>query len=172
MLKLKNENTKFREAIRILQKELKKLSSAQIMTKTPNSPSKVLFDAISPNSKKRAILRLKDKTESLPRGTTNQIRNKFGINLSKQTLPKPTPQSSIRAAVEAFLCRDDITKICPDKHKQVDGKQIRFLLNHLNVLHQQFEFESNIDIDYVTFTRYVPSYIQKPKTDSWEHVYA
>ncbi|CAF2137513.1 unnamed protein product, partial [Rotaria magnacalcarata] len=45
--------------------------------------------------------------------------------------------------------------------------QIRYRLNHLNILHQQFELESNIDIDYVTFTRYIPSYIKKPNNDSW-----
>ncbi|CAF3423393.1 unnamed protein product [Rotaria socialis] len=123
-----------------------------------------LFD---PNAKQRTVLRLKDKIENLPRGTSAQIRSKFGINLSKQILPKKTSQSSIQTEIETFLCRDDITKLCPDKHKQIDGNQIRYRLNHLNILHQQFELESTIDIDYVTFTRYIPSYIKKPNNDSW-----
>ncbi|CAF4239123.1 unnamed protein product, partial [Rotaria magnacalcarata] len=85
--------------------------------------------------------RPKDKIENLPRGTSAQIRSKFGINLSKQILPKTNFQSLIQTEIETFLCRDDITKLCPDKQKQIDGNQIRYRLNHLNILHQQFELE-------------------------------
>ena len=165
--KLKNENTKLRETIQTLTKEIEKLRTSQPLTPTPDSPSKVVFDNVSPNAKQRAVLRIKDKKDSLHRGTATQIRRKFGINLSKQSVPTKPPQSSLRTQIEDFLCRDDISKLCPDKNKQTDGHQIRYRLNNLNILHQQFELESNIDIDYVTFTRYVPSYIKKPNHDSW-----
>jgi hypothetical protein len=59
--------------------------------------------------------------------------------LSKQSLPKKNSQSSLQIEIETSLNRDDISKVCPDKHKQVDGHQIRYRLNHLNILHQQFE---------------------------------
>ncbi len=65
--------------------------------------------------------------------------------------------TSITSKSKWNLCRDDITKLCPDKNKKIDNHQIRYRLNHLNILHQQFELDSNIDIGYVTFTRYVPS---------------
>jgi hypothetical protein len=165
--KLKNENTKLRETVRTLTKEIEKLRTSQPLTSTPDSPSKVFFDNVSPNAKQRAVLRIKDKKEILPRGSSEQIRRKFGINLSKQSVPTAPSKSSLRTQIEDFLSRDDISKLCPDKHKQIDGHQIRYRLNNLDVLHQQFELESNIDIDYVTFTRYVPSYIKKPNHDSW-----
>ncbi|CAF3414239.1 unnamed protein product [Rotaria socialis] len=133
---LRADNIKLRETVRILTKEIKQLRSSRTPTPPPDSPSKFFFDNVSPNAKQRTVLRLKDKIENLPRGTSAQIRN-------------------------------DITKLCPDKHKQIDGNQIRYRLNHLNILHQQFELESTIDIDYVTFTRYIPSYIKKPNNDSW-----
>ncbi|CAM4846103.1 unnamed protein product [Rotaria magnacalcarata] len=164
---LRADNIKLRETVRILTKEIKQLRSSRTPTPPPDSPSKIFFDNVSPNAKQRTVLRLKDKIENLPRGTSAQIRSKFGINLSKQILPKTNSQSLIQTEIETFLCRDDITKLCPDKHKQIDGNQIRYRLNHLNILHQQFELESNIDIDYVTFTRYIPSYIKKPNNDSW-----
>ncbi len=164
--KLKNENTELRKIIQNLTKEISKLRTSRSSTPPPpQSPSKIFFDNVSPNAKKRAVLRLKD--EDLPQGTPRQIRDKFGINISKNNFPNKTSQSSLQAEIEAFLCRDEITKLCPDKHKQIDGHQIRYRLNHLNILHQQFELESNIDIDYVTFTRHVPSYIHKPNHDSW-----
>ncbi|CAF1605264.1 unnamed protein product [Didymodactylos carnosus] len=37
----------------------------------------------------------------------------------------------------------------------------------LTVLHQQFELETNIDIDYDTFCRHVPEHIVKPSHDGW-----
>ncbi|CAF3451066.1 unnamed protein product [Rotaria socialis] len=129
--------------LRTLTKELEKLHASQPLTLARDSPSKVVFDNVSSNAKQRTVLRLKDKIKSLPRGTSTQIRKKFGINLSKKILPKTTSRSSIQTEIETFLCRDDITKLCPDKRKKID------------------------DIDYVTFTRCVPSYIQKSNNDSW-----
>jgi hypothetical protein len=65
------------------------------------------------------------------------------------------------------MCRDDISKLCPDKKKQINNQQIRYRLNHLTVLHQRFEIETKIDIDYHTFVRYVPPFVVKPKVDDW-----
>ncbi|CAF1523484.1 unnamed protein product [Rotaria sordida] len=151
--KLKNENAELRETVRTLTKEVEKLRASRPLTPPHDSPSKVFFDNI--------------KKENLSRGISDQIKHKFGINLSKRSAPKEPSQSSLQTQIEDFLSRDDISKLCPDKHKQIGGHQIQYRLNHLNMLHQQFELESNIDIDYVTFTRYVPSYIQKPNHDSW-----
>ncbi|CAF1481061.1 unnamed protein product [Rotaria sordida] len=164
LAKLKNENSELRHTIQALRKEISKLRTSRPSTPPP-SPTKIFFDHVSPNAKKRAILRLKD--EDLPRGTPQQIRNKFGINISKNNLSSKTSQSTLKSQIEAFLCRDDITKLCPDKKKQVDGQQVRYCLNNMKILHQQFELETSIDVDYVTFTRHVPPYIQKPNHDSW-----
>ncbi|CAF3359826.1 unnamed protein product [Rotaria sp. Silwood2] len=149
--KLKNENTELRKTVRTLTKEIEKLRATRPLTPPSDSPSKVFFDNI----------------KNLPRSTSRQIRDKFGVNLSKQSVSTEPSRSSLQTHIEDFLSRDDISKLCPDEHKQIDGNQIRYRLNHLNILHQQFELECNIDIDYVTFTRYVPSYIKKPNHDSW-----
>ena len=165
--KLKSENNKLRETVQILRKEIEILRSSPSTTPLNNSPSRIFFGNVSPNAKQRAALRLKDKKENLPHGSFEQVRKKFGINLSKKSLPVTTSRSSIQTQIEDFLCRDDISKLCPEKKKQINGHQIRYRLNYLNILHQQFESETNIDIDYVTFTRYIPSYIKKPDYQNW-----
>ena len=76
-------------------------------------------------------MRVKDKEENLPRGPFEQVRKKFGINLSKKSLPVTISRSrsSIQTQIEDFLCRDDISKLCPEKKEQINGHQIRYRLN-------------------------------------------
>ena len=69
-------------------------------------------------------------------------------------------------AIEQFLVNDEITRLTPDK-KIIDGKQVRFLLNHLINLHQIFIYETRYDCSYSTFIRHVPSYIVSPKPHEW-----
>lgn len=173
--KLKKENIKLEERIINLEKEVKQLklslkttnesSLQETPTPTP-SPTKVLISSLSPATKKRATLRMIEEKDNLRRGTISAVRRKFGVNLSNQySSPSSTP-SQLEEAIRDFMCRDDISKLCPDKKKKKD-QQIRYRLNHLTVLHQQFETETKIDIDYHTFLRYVPSFIVKPKVDDW-----
>ncbi|CAF1685218.1 unnamed protein product, partial [Adineta ricciae] len=131
------------------------------------SPTKILLDNISPSSKKRGILRIKDQKEHLPRGCAEDFRKKFGVNLSNLNAPKKTTPSLLRNAIEEFLCQDHISKLCPDKNKTVADHLIRYRLNRLSTLHQMFEYETDNVVDYVTFTRYVPDYIQKPTHENW-----
>ena len=165
--KLRNENTKLWSKVRTLTKELEKLRASQPLAQPADSSPKVSLDNISRKAKQRAALRLKNKKENLLRGAQEQIRRKFRINLSKQKVQKEWSTSSIQTQIEAFLCRDDVSKLCSNKGEQIDGHQIRYRLNHLNVLHEQFELETNIDVDYATFTRYVPSYIKRPNHECW-----
>lgn len=166
-LKLKKENANLRESIRQLTIENNELKDSRQQTPPRQSPIKILLDNISPSSKKRAILRVKDRKEDLPRGSGEDFRQKFGINLSNCNAPKKTTPSLIRNNIEQFLCQDHISKLCPDKNKTVRNDQVRYRLNHLSTLHQMFEYETDIVIDYVTFTRYVPDYIQKPTHENW-----
>ena len=64
--------------------------------------------------------------------------------------------------IPTFAFQAHISKLCPDKKKQIDKLQILYQLNHLTVLHQQFEIETKVD---VIFLRYVPSFLVKPKVD-------
>jgi hypothetical protein len=165
--KLNNEILELRGTVRQLTKENGNLKRSRSLTSPRPSPTKLLLNNMSPSAKKRTVLRLKDQKENLPRGSALDLRRKFGINLSNQSQPKKTSPSSLQTEIEQFFNRDDISKPCPDKKKHVDNHQIRYRLNHLTVLHQRFELETSIDIDYDTFCHQVPIYIKKPNHDSW-----
>ncbi|CAF1017120.1 unnamed protein product [Adineta steineri] len=76
LLKLTNENNQLRETVRTLTKEIKKLRASRSLTPPHDSPTKVVFDNISPSAKQRAASRIKDKKESLSRGSSYEIRRK------------------------------------------------------------------------------------------------
>ena len=67
--------------------------------------------------------------------------------------------------ISTFAFQAHISKLCPNKKKQIDELQILYQLNHLTVLHRQFEIETKVDVDYHIFLRYVPSLLVKPKVD-------
>ncbi|CAF4441840.1 unnamed protein product, partial [Rotaria magnacalcarata] len=137
---------------------------------TTTSPSTLFLQHLSPNAKRRATARMMAHKIDLPRGTTRSIRNNFGINLSNQNLP-PTGTTKVSRdlaiAIEQFLNNEEITRVTPDKKRIIDGKQVRFLLNHLINLHQKFILTTNLDCSYSNFTRHVPSYIVSPKPSDW-----
>ncbi|CAF4649155.1 unnamed protein product, partial [Didymodactylos carnosus] len=133
----------------------------------PRSPSKLFIDNVSPLAKKRATKRLIDKKEELPRGAISQVRRTLGINLSNIYSPPSAASTALKTDIENFLSQDDVTKETPDKKKHVNGKQIRFLLNHLSTLHQRFVAETGNNCHYSTFTRYVPDFVVKPSTNDW-----
>ena len=166
-MKMKNEIEQLRNKVRALTTENKKLQATRSATPPRQSPTSLFLDNISPSAKRRATNRLKDRKNDLPRGSQHDLRKKLGINLSSSNIPKKTTPSPLHNRIEEFLYRDDISKPCPDKKKHVNNQQIRYRLNHLTVLHQQFEIETGIDIDYDTFCRHVPDNIQKPNHDNW-----
>jgi hypothetical protein len=170
--KMKNENEKLSNEIKVLRKEnlnLKKILSEQrsedIETddETPTvSPTKLFLKNLSPRAKQNATKRLLDKKEELPRGSISKFRQKLGINLSNDYSSPSNTSSILQNGIEEFLCQDDVTKQAPDKKKNINGKQIRYLLNHLSTVHQRFILETGNNCHYSTFTRYVPDYVLKP----------
>ncbi|CAF2777232.1 unnamed protein product [Rotaria sp. Silwood2] len=172
--KLKHKNMRLRKRIFDLEQEVKQLTSSLPMINKPSSPetptpspTKVFISTLSPAAKKRATLRLINEEENLPRGTVSAVRQKFGINLSNQYSPPSSTPSELEEKIINFKCRDDISKLCPNKKKKINHQQIRYRLNHLTVLHQQFKVETKTNVDYHTFLRYVPSFVVKPKVDDW-----
>ncbi|CAF4958617.1 unnamed protein product, partial [Rotaria sp. Silwood1] len=175
--KLKNQSEKLSNEIKVLRKEnskLKKILSQQhsedIETNdvTPTvSPAKLFINNISPRAKTRATKRLIDKKEELPRGSVSKLRQKLGINLSNDYSSPSNTSSTLQKDIEEFLCQDDVTKQAPDKKKHLNGKQIRYLLNHLSTIHQRFIFETGNNCHYSTFTPYIPDYVLKPSTNDW-----
>ncbi|CAF1379185.1 unnamed protein product [Rotaria sp. Silwood1] len=175
--KMKNENEKLSNEINVLRKQnlkLKKALSQQHSEdiekddETPTvSPTKLFLKNVSPRAKKRATKRLIDKKQQLPRGSVSKFRLKLGINLSNDYSSQSDISSTLQKDIEEFLCQDDVTKQAPDKKKHVNGKQIRYLLNHLSTIHQRFIMESGLNCHYSTFTRYIPDHVLKPSTDDW-----
>ncbi|UJR18671.1 hypothetical protein I4U23_005579 [Adineta vaga] len=154
--KMKNENEKLSNEIKILHDE------------TPAvSPAKLFLQNDSPRAKQHATKRLIDKKETLPRGSISKFRKKLSINLSNDYTSSSSRSSTLQNDIEEFLCQDDVTKLAPDKKKNLNGKQIRYLLNHLSTIHQRFILETDNNCHYSTFARYVPDYVLKPSTDDW-----
>ena len=58
---------------------------------------------------------------------------------------------------------DDNSFQCPDKDKE----EIRYRRDTLEVLHEKFMCEENIDCSYRNFCRYVPEQIKKSKPQDW-----
>ncbi|CAF1280652.1 unnamed protein product, partial [Didymodactylos carnosus] len=191
-LKLKEENKQLRKTVPTLEQQSQRLRSLSISSSSstksspspnskenkrkrkennnePISPSKLLLESLSPDARKRATLRMMDQKNQLSKGSITQVRNKFGINLSNQYAPSSTATMTalIYQRIEEFFKQDTVSRISPDKSKHKHGHQIRLRLNNLSNLHQRFEAETGIDIDYTTFTRHVPDYIMKPNHDSW-----
>ncbi|CAF4571289.1 unnamed protein product, partial [Rotaria sp. Silwood2] len=156
-----------RKTVDVLTTENKKLKTTRSTTPPRQSATSLFLDTISPAAKTRATNSLKNSKNDLPRGSQHELRKELGINLSNSNVPKKKVPSPLHNRIEQFLNRDDISKPCPYKKKHVNDEQIRYRLNHLAVLHQQFEIETGIDIDYDTFCRHVPDNIKKPNNGSW-----
>jgi hypothetical protein len=165
--RMQNEIEELRKTVDALTTENKKLKTTRSATPPRQSATSLFLDTISPAAKTRATNRLKDSKNDLSRGSQHDLRKELGINLSNSNVPKKKIPSPLHNRIEQFLNRDDISKPCSDKKKHVNDQQIRYRLNHLAVLHQQFEIETGIDIDYDTFCRHVPDNIKKPNNDSW-----
>jgi hypothetical protein len=165
--RMQNEIEELRKTVDVQTTENNKLKATRSATPPRQSATSLFLDTISPAAKTRATNRLKDSKNDLSRGSQHDLRKELGINLSNSNVPKKKTPSPLHDRIEQFLNRDDISKPCPDKKKHVNNQQIRYRLNHLTVLHQQFEIETGADIDYVTFCRYVPDNIKKPNHDSW-----
>ncbi|CAF4891522.1 unnamed protein product, partial [Rotaria socialis] len=175
--KMKNKNEKLSNEIKVLRKEnlkMKRLLSQKRSEETSTadttpmtSPTKLFIDNVSPTAKRRATKRLLNKKENIPRGSLSKLRKKLGINLSNNYNPPSSTPSTLQKDIEEFLLHDDVTKQAPDKKKQLHGKQIRYLLNHVSTIHQRFMTETGNNCHYSTFTRYIPDYVLKPSTDDW-----
>ena len=50
-------------------------------TRTTTSSSKFLFNSLSPGAKKRVAARMRAEKQNLARGTMENVRNEFGINV-------------------------------------------------------------------------------------------
>jgi hypothetical protein len=88
-------------------------------------------------------------------------------NQNKPITSTTVVSTELANTIEKFLNDDEITRLTPDKKRIVDGKQVRFLLNHLINIHQKFILETHYECSYSTFTRHIPSYIISPKPHEW-----
>ena len=62
-----------------------------------------------------------------------------------------------------FMMNDDNSFECPDKTKE----NVRYRRDNLDVLHEKFMGEENVECSYCHFCCYVPEQIVKPKPEDW-----
>ena len=85
-------------------------------TTSPLKVSKLLWNSLTPKSRRKAKLKLKET--DTPAGLSHQFREKLGVNFSNP-ISISYERDSIKTKVESFFNRDDILRLCPDKWKVV-----------------------------------------------------
>ena len=140
------------------------------------SAAKAIWDVLTPNTKKKAKLSLRQlESQTLPGPSIHQmIRDEVGINLSNNFSESST-KSKLCVAIENFFSEDHITKLCPDKKKCVvrpgtfERVQVRYRMGSLRCLHQSFCAENSefSNCSFATFAKYVPFDVQKPRDQDW-----
>ncbi|CAF1617085.1 unnamed protein product, partial [Didymodactylos carnosus] len=127
---LKNKVKQLESVVRQLRNVTKSASPQSTPSKKrdsssecPISPSTLLYQNISPRARKRATKRIIDRKHDLPRGTNAGFRRQFGVNLSNTYLSVSPTMSTLKTQTEEFLCQGDVSKICLDKKKMIDGHQ-------------------------------------------------
>ena len=132
--------------------------------------SKSLFNSLTPTSKKKAKLRLRD---TLSPGGKRAFRKLLGVNLSNEVNLGVEDRSGMAEKVKNFFDREDVTRVCPDTRKfskdPVTGEKVplRYRLHYLTMLHSKFLTETTEECCYETFTRHVPHYVKKPTSEEW-----
>ena len=151
----------------------KKSAPSQDVEEQVNIPlkiSKSLFSSMTPMSKKKTKLKLRD---TLSPGGKRAFRKLLGINLSSEVNLGVEDRSGMAEKVKSFFDREDVTRVCPDTRKfskdPVTGEKVplRYRLHYLTMLHSKFLTETTEECCYETFTRHVPHYVKKPKSDEW-----
>ena len=85
-------------------------------TTSPLKVSKLLWNSLTPKSRRKAKLKLKET--DTPAGLSHQFREELGVNLSNPTSISYA-RDSIKIRVESFFNRDDISRLCLDKRKVI-----------------------------------------------------
>ena len=85
-------------------------------TTSPLKVSKLLWNSLTPKSRRKAKLKLKET--DTPAGLSHQFREKLGVNFSN-SVSISYERDSIKTKVESFFNRDDILRLCLDKWKVV-----------------------------------------------------
>ena len=100
-----------------------------------SSSARILWNQMTPRTKAKMRQRLSDYPDSSPE--TVSLLRKEGIRLDRVTSPTATV-NSLQLKVTEFIHRDDNSLKCPDKKKE----HLRYRLNNLSVLHEQFLSEN------------------------------
>ena len=74
--------------------------------------SKLLWNSLTPKSRRKAKLKLKET--DTPVGQSHEFQEELGVNLSNP-ISSSYERDSIKTKVESFFKRDDISRLCPDK---------------------------------------------------------
>ena len=122
----------------------------------PNNQSKLLWNSLTPKSRRKAKLKLKET--DTPAGLSHQFREELGINLSNP-FSSSYERDSIKTKVESLFNRDDISRLCLDKQKVVknpakpeEQQQICYQLRYTKMLFYKCQALEIIDCSYETFS--------------------
>ena len=139
-------------------------------TTSPLKVSKFLWNSLTPKSRRKAKLKLKET--DTPAGLSHQFGEELGVNFSN-SISSSYERDSIKTKVD-FFNRDDISRLCPDKQKVVknpakpeEQQQIRYQLGYTKTLFYKFQALENIDCSCETFSRHVPYYVKKAGPSDW-----
>ena len=136
------------------------------MTSTPsNSSAKELWVALTPNSKKKSTLVLKE--ESLPGSVKSDVRKDFGLNLSRDVPNHLQNKTNLALVIKNFFQRPDIVQICTDVKEKTknpsnsqESNQIHFQLEHFKTFHKKFISKTKLECAYSMFTHIIPYYVR------------
>ncbi|CAF4429941.1 unnamed protein product, partial [Didymodactylos carnosus] len=134
----------------------------------PNNAQQLMMNSISLKAKKRALHRLVENKDNIPRGVDRSLRGEFEINIFKNVKPSNEDNSSeLKQNVVEFMNCDNVSKVCPDVKEMHKGVSIRYRLHNLNVLHEQFQAKTGTLCSYSMFCQYIPPNIKKPNVNDW-----
>ena len=132
------------------------------------SVSEVLWNTLTPQTKLRAARSIQASTAA--KGMSKKFRDELGININRKPTPPPE-KGQLQKDVEDFMNRDDITVMCPDERKKIDvgdkSLQLRYRRSALDILHSQFQAETNVECSLRAFQLYIPKNVIKPSPDEW-----
>ena len=106
----------------------------------PLKISKSLFNSMTPRSKRKTKLRLKD---SFSPGEKKNFRRFLGINLSNEIQLGKEDRSGMAEKVKKFFDREDVSQVCPDTRKfkkdPITGEKVplRYRMHYLTLLYEK-----------------------------------
>ena len=150
-----NENRKLKRKLQQVAADSQTDSDSNDSDSELNISEEILSN-VSPSSKNRALRKMKLSGKS----PVNKV-----LRLDRVRVSGSGRKSVLGKKVAEFLYQDLNSLVVPDKKKE--SKSMRYRLSSLNVLHEKFLAEEDLECSYSQFTRLVAHNVIKPKPEDW-----